>query len=144
MIALNGFVWVTVILSIFLTLYGILLLWLSQRVSKDESIISISKVFVVFGLFYIALAHFGMASTMLYGVTQTNLAPCEWLVNQSVTSGTTTTTTNYTYYDGCSSRTIPESINVSYKLYMWLIYIDLLAIVLGGLYLLFRWMGRWL
>lgn len=78
-----GFVTVSLALALFLTVYGFLFLWLSQKLGDSDAIRS-GKLIFLFAFLYFALAHFGVLNAVGLSLEEDYTAPCEVvLVNES-------------------------------------------------------------
>lgn len=132
----------TWVFTAFITLYGILFLYLGFKANPSEKlmIFNVRTVFFLFGLGYIFIAHFGLLMSYAYSIEYTNLAPCENIVVNS--TAITASITEYGYDDSCAGRTVPESQNSLLTFWSWLMWGEVFAIAGGCMLLFFRMVFR--
>lgn len=128
------------LLAGFLTIYSLIFLWISYR-EQRSGLFSAKTGLFVFGISYLVIAHFSVLTGLAYSIEQTNLAPCENIVNTSTYNGTTTT---YTHIDSCYNRVVPEAIQQLYVAFNYILYLGILVAILGVMFLglkkvLFEW-----
>lgn len=136
------------VLAGFLTLYGIVFLWLSQQEAPNadlggkKKILNLSRAMYIFGFFYLLLAFGNVFVATGNTLFLTNQAPCENLVHNSTYNYTSNVTT-YQYYDSCENREVPKTNERLYVVLGWVMGLNLIAVIAGFFVLIVRWLMRW-
>lgn len=128
-------------LAAFLTIYGLVALWISYKSPKKAGFFSPRGIGFMFALLYFGLAHFSILTGLSYGVELNNEAPCENIIDYENVTGNVTT---YTYVDSCANRSTPQAVQFLLVSYYWLLFIDLAAMFLGfGFFTIWRAFAKW-
>lgn len=133
-------------LAVFLIGTAALLMLIAFRLertsSKKSGVFSFHNALVVFAVAYAIIGLFSVLVGLGYAVENTNLAPCENVI--SYENATVENYVYYTYVDSCASRTTPQSIEMIYVAYSYLLYATIMVSVVALLILslreiMFKW-----
>lgn len=144
------------VVAAFLLVIGIVCMWLGWREHETNEkgrvkIISGSMALVLFGFFYLGMAHWTVLAGNGLVIAEGNLAPCENLLNQTYThinqthQGVTDhvdEVTDYFYVDSCANRVTPVVVERAYKVYTTVLMIDGLGILLFSLVAIIMFIKR--
>lgn len=122
-------------LAWFLAAFGAFFGFLAYKEPKKKGLITARNILILFCFLYLALSHFSAYAGLAYAVEQTYIAPCENVVANSTYSGNTT---QYAYVDSCEGNIVPKGAARLFGMYGYLLYLDLLVITLGMMFLLIR------
>lgn len=135
------------LVAAFLVIVGILALWLGWKERQAElriqgtklSLLRGTTVLVIFGFFYLGMAHMTVLAGNGLVIMEGNLAPCENVVANTTTTNNTTT---YAYKDSCETRTIPSVVERAYKVYTTTILIDAVSVLVFAMYASLRFFWK--
>lgn len=136
-------------LAAFCFVFGFLAAWAGYRSNGIAR-----ALLLVFSVSYVFLSLFSVLVGVGFSIELTNQAPCENLLNNTITnyhnsthgshSHANHTDTYYYYVDSCADRTTPESVERLYQAYAYILLAVLLvsafAVMFVGLRsVLFKW-----
>lgn len=123
------------VLALFLTVYGVFFLYTSRTIKTDAAakLLSVQTFLFMFGILYFALAHFSVYSALVYDTQYALVPQCEYLPGNSTTAGSLTT---YAFYNTCANDTYPEGQHALLTSYTWILYMNLVALMLGSFFLI--------
>lgn len=133
------------VLSGFMAFFGVLFLYLSMK-SPAPSKNSLRAVlqgrvgFLLFGLLYLSLSHFSLYSGVAYSIEYANDPVCEYQVANATVTGNLTV---YDYLNPCIDRVVPTATERLLTVFSWMLFIDVLALVLGAMILFGAVMQEW-
>lgn len=130
------------VLTGFFTLYGLIFLWMSRSATKsqDTGFMKARLFFFLFALLYFSFAHYSAYTGIIYSTDMGITPPCENLINTTTLTGNTTA---YTYYPSCN-QTPPAAHNAFTIGYGWLLWIELIVLLLGSLFIMiWRMYKKW-
>ncbi len=135
------------VLAAFLTFYGFVFLWIAKDIPPSPkrgaaAVVQGRVAFTLFAMLYLALAHFTVYVGLDYNIEFGNASPCEELVANSTFEGSTNITV-YSYFNNCEALSVPGGTTSLFTIFSWILWIDILAMVLGGMMLFFRMISRW-
>ena len=128
------------ILTGFLSAFGIVLLWLSNKTRLDEDI-KMTALLFSFGLAYLLLAHLTLVGGVGLSVSEYNQPLCEYVTNTTTLNATNNITT-YTYVNSCEGLEAPTTATNVYKWLLWLVWADFLFILLGFAVFIVQWVKK--
>lgn len=132
------------VLCAFFTLFGVILLTMSRNVGRpeDTSFLKARIFLFLFALLYFSLAHYAAYSAIVYSVEYGTQPACTNLINTTSTN-LSTNLTSYTYVSSCST-TPPAAQNAFQVGLGYVLWIELVILLLGSLYLIIdRAARRW-
>jgi hypothetical protein len=135
------FITVSFILAFFLFMVGSLLLVWSYRVPLAKGFFTMRHVLGFLGVFFLAISVISALIGSGQSLYFSNLAPCENVVNSSVYISNITT--QYTYVDSCTSRTIPSSAENLYVIFLYLVGLIIILSFIGAIFGLVWVFKKW-
>lgn len=130
------FVTAAFLLGAFCFLFGFVAAWGGYRSDGVSRALLIS-----FAVAFFFLSAFSVLVGVGFSVELTNQAPCENVINNTVTTNDTVV---YSYVDSCAGRETPESIERLYQAYSYILLTVILLSVFAVMFLglkrvLFKW-----
>lgn len=130
----------------FFLLFCFLFLWVGFRLPRSQGkdmFLSARVGLFFFAALFFMMSFFSVYISLAYGVSLTNRAPCENVVNQSAYNLSSEVTT-YTYTDSCLTREAPTSVSSLYSVFGWVTYALMFTLfvglfIVGFRRLFFRW-----
>lgn len=130
-------------MSLFLTVYGFLFIYLSTQEppASNKNWFTGKVLFAGLALVYLGVAHFTVYMALNYNIEYGNQPACENVVNTS--NYLSSTVTQYTWINTCDGRDVPAATTTLFTAYSWILWMNLMLLMLGSIILTLRWVTRW-
>lgn len=129
--------------SVFLLLYAVIYFFVSGYVSNgNKNLIKDPGVyFKVFGFLFACMSLVFFVIGLGQSVAFVNQAPCENVVNTTISVNSSLTT--YTYVDSCVDRDVPKSLERLYIITSYLLYLQIIFLIIALFVAIIGVIHRW-